>query len=161
MLNGIGEIVSVAECGCCVSDTRTIELAQAPAADGGLSATALFQELYRELRKLAHRQLAPAHPGGDGTLNTTALVHEAFLKLRGSDGAAVEGRGHFFALAARAMRQIIIDQARRHATEKRGGGAARTSLDENVIAIDQEADHLLALDQAISRLEALDERLAV
>jgi RNA polymerase sigma factor (TIGR02999 family) len=136
------------------------ELLQAHAAGDRATVTGLFPAFYEELRKLAHRQLGAGRPQKDRTLNTTALVHEAFLKLGGGNGSTVESRGHFFALAARAMRQIIIDQARRHNAEKRGGNAPRTLLDENMIAIGQEADYLLELDQALSRLEVLDERLA-
>jgi len=135
------------------------ELLEAQAAGDRAAVTELFPAFYDELRRLAHRQLGRGGRAGDRTLNTTALVHEAFLKLEGCDASAIDSRRHFFALAALGMRQIIIDQARRHKTDKRGAGAERTSLDENVIAIDEEADHLLALDQAMSRLEEVDERL--
>lgn len=136
------------------------EILEARAVGDRAAITELFPAFYDELRRLAHRHLARGGRAGDRTLNTTALVHEAFLKLDGVDAQTVESRRHFFALAALAMRQIIIDQARRHNAEKRGGNALRTLLDENMIAIDQEADYLLELDQALSQLEVLDERLA-
>lgn len=120
----------------------------------------LFPAFYDELRRLAHRQLGPADRRGDRTLNTTALVHEAFLKLDRGAHAPVVDRGHFFALAARAMRQIIVDEVRRHAASKRGDGLRRTRFEEEVVAIDEDAARLLAIDEALSRLEARDARLA-
>ena len=135
------------------------EILEARAAGDRPAIADLFPAFYDELRRLAHRQLARGGGGRDRTLNTTALVHEAFVKLDGGKASAIESRMHFFALAALAMRQIIIDEARRYKTDKRGAGAERTSMDENVIAIDDEADHLLALDQALSRLQGVDDRL--
>jgi RNA polymerase sigma factor (TIGR02999 family) len=134
-------------------------LVRAHAAGDRAAVTRLFPAFYDELRRLAHRQLARDAPRGARTLSTTALVHEAFLKLGHTDGPAVENRRHFFALVAQAMRQIIIDDARRHMTGKRGGGALRLSFDEQEVAVEREADRLLALDQALARLDALDPRL--
>jgi RNA polymerase sigma factor (TIGR02999 family) len=112
---------------------------------------------YEELRRLARRQLG-ATPAG-GTLATTALVHEAFLKLvrRPVD---IQDRTHFFALAARAMRQIIVDHARARRAQKRGGARYPTSLDADEIAIDETADELVGIDEALARLEQVDARLA-
>ncbi|MCB9517044.1 MAG: sigma-70 family RNA polymerase sigma factor [Candidatus Latescibacteria bacterium] len=117
----------------------------------------LFTLLYRELREIAHRQL------GGGTLGTTAVVHEAYLKLLGSEGLSAQDRGHFFALASRVMRQILVDRARAQRAQKRGGGAAHLPLDELLAAApdaDASAAALLDLDAALVRLEALDPRLS-
>jgi RNA polymerase sigma factor (TIGR02999 family) len=138
----------------------TNALLQAHAAGDRVGVARLFPAFYDELRRLAHRQLANGVADGDRTLNTTALVHEAFLKLGQRDGLAVENRRHFFALVAQAMRQIIVDDARRHMTGKRGGGAVRLAFDENIVAVDGEAERLVALDRALARLDAIDPRLA-
>ncbi len=116
---------------------------------------ALFPLVYGELRALAHRQLGR---GGRGTLNTTAVVHEAYMRLAGP-GFAPEDRGHFFNVAARAMRQILIDHARRHLAGKRGGGAPHTLLEDCDVAVDARAAELIDLDSAMDRLGRLDERL--
>ena len=95
--------------------------------------------------------------GRDITLNTTALVHETYLKLR-DHVAATTTSAQFFTLVARAMRQILVDYARRNAAEKRGGGRAVT-LDDDAVANPDRADELLALDEALEQLQALDPRL--
>jgi RNA polymerase sigma factor (TIGR02999 family) len=118
----------------------------------------LFQVLYAELRTAARRQLARGNPGD--TLNTTALVHEAYLKLIRVGEGGWRDRGHFFALAARAMRQIAIDHARRAAAEKRGGAVVVVSLDTLDVPDLAHADDLLLLEQALDRLEAVDSDLA-
>ena len=135
------------------------ELLRAHAAGDGATVTRLFPVFYEDLRHLASRQLGRNAPMGRRTLNTTALVHEAFVKFSAHGGSTVESRAHFFALAARAMRQVIVSHARRHLTEKRGGDLKAVSLDEEVVAIEEEASHLLELDEALSRLEELEERL--
>jgi RNA polymerase sigma factor (TIGR02999 family) len=96
--------------------------------------------------------------GGAESLVTTALVHEAYLKLAADARAAWTDRVHFFAVAARAMRQILIDHARTRGRAKRGSGQQHASLDENVAQVSAEAERLLALDQALERLERQDER---
>lgn len=93
------------------------------------------------------------------TLSTTGLVHEAYLKLAGQAGGAWTDRGHFLAVAAQAMRRVLVDHARRHAAAKRGGGATRVSLDEVNLAVEEQADALVALDVALTRLAALDPRM--
>ncbi len=118
----------------------------------------LFPVVYDDLRRRAHGQLARRRPGE--TLSTTALVHEAYLKLSGSAGQTYEDRVHFFAVASRAMRQILVDYARRTAAAKRGGAVAPVSLDPEQLGDPGRADELVALDEALGRLEALDERLA-
>ena len=120
-----------------------------------------FEELvplvYEDLRRIARRQLARHR--AQGTLNTTALVHEAYLKLVDQTRVEVNDRNHFFAIAARAMRQIIIDYARKRTAQKRGGGQFPVSLDNIQIPVAAQADTLLAIDDALERLSALNERL--
>jgi RNA polymerase sigma factor (TIGR02999 family) len=116
-----------------------------------------FSAAYAELRRLARRQLRHRQPGQ--TLATTALVHEAFLKLVRRP-VALEDQSHFFALAARAMRQILVDYARERCTQKRNRGLRALTLDEAAIPVDRIADDLIAIDRALSRLELVDERLA-
>jgi RNA polymerase sigma factor (TIGR02999 family) len=113
--------------------------------------------VYEELRAMAHRQLAKGRPGQ--TLDTTALVHEAYLKLVGARGAGWNDRRHFLAVAATAMRQIVVDHARRRNAQKRGGGVEPSLLDEGRLGLDGRATEILALDQALGRLSQLDERL--
>lgn len=117
----------------------------------------LVAAVYDDLVTLARRQLRRV--GGNETLATTGLVHEAYLRLAEQTRAEWQDRGHFFAVAATAMRQIAISYARRHRAAKRGGGQARVTFDENVLAVEEQAAELLALDQALERLRSLDERL--
>ncbi|MCA9290468.1 MAG: sigma-70 family RNA polymerase sigma factor [Phycisphaerales bacterium] len=124
------------------------------------AASQLLPLVYDELRRLAHQRMA-AEPA-DHTLQATALVHEAYLRLVGdADAANWDSRGHFFAAAARAMRRILIERARRHAAAKHGGGRQRVSFNR----IDDEPDDetgvdLIALDEALTRLESEDPRLS-
>ena len=118
----------------------------------------LFPVVYDELRRIAHRQLGRDRP--DHTLGTTALVHEAYLKLVDQTRAQLTDRAHFFAVAARAMRRILVDYARRHRAEKRGGARAPVSLDDTALPATQRADTLVALDEALMRLAEVDERLS-
>jgi RNA polymerase sigma factor (TIGR02999 family) len=115
--------------------------------------------VYDELRKLASAQLANEKPGQ--TLQPTALVHEAYLRLLG--GASPEqwnSRGHFFAAAARAIRRILVDNARRKQTSKHGGGRVRQSLDAAEPALPEPREDLLALDEALKKLATVDARAA-
>jgi RNA polymerase sigma factor (TIGR02999 family) len=123
----------------------------------------LFGLVYDELTALARRQRARWH--GNDTLNTTALVHEAYLKLVDQERIGVEGRAHFFALAARAMRHILSNYARDQRRQKRGGAYDHVSVDAVQVAAGGElvldggtADTLVALDEALARLEALSPR---
>ena len=116
----------------------------------------LFPLVYREFHGRAHQLLARRRPGE--TLSTTALVHETYLKLAGSAKQSYEDRLHFFAVASRAMRQILVDYARRNAAAKRGGSRAVT-LDPEAVANPDRADELIALDEGLERLEQLDPRL--
>jgi RNA polymerase sigma factor (TIGR02999 family) len=113
--------------------------------------------VYDDLRRIASQQLRRLR--GAATLDTTALVHEAYLKLVDQSRLEVDDRNHFFGIAARAMRQIVIDHARKRGAKKRGGGRWAVSLDSVQIAIDGQAEMLLALDQALGRLSLLNERL--
>jgi RNA polymerase sigma factor (TIGR02999 family) len=117
----------------------------------------LYALVYQELHRLAARQLRGAY---DGRSATTSLVHETYLKLIGSERLEAEDRGHLLAIAARAMRQILIDRIRRAQTEKRGAGRIPIELDELVLVAEDRTEALLAVDQALRRLEALDPRLA-
>ncbi len=118
----------------------------------------LMPLVYDDLRRRAHRQLARA--GSAGALNTTGLVHEAYLKLVRAPEAHWEDRNHFFGVAVSAMRSVIVDYARRHLAQKRGGAAPHVSLDDNLLRVDEDADELLAIHQALERLAALDGRLS-
>lgn len=124
------------------------------------AAADLFGLVYADLKRIARRQLGAAR-GAASTLTTTALVHEAYFRLARPDNLDLVDRGHFFAVAARAMRQILVDHARRRVAEKRGGGAVALELDEGrVAAAEDRAEMLVALDVALEKLEQLDAQLA-
>jgi RNA polymerase sigma factor (TIGR02999 family) len=123
------------------------------------AAEELLPLIYDELRQLAALKLALEKPGQ--TLEATALVHEAYLRLVGnSDERHWNSRGHFYAAAAQAMRNILVDNARHKRREKHGGGRQRLALDEALPAPPNDADALLALDEALSRLAAEDPEAA-
>jgi RNA polymerase sigma factor (TIGR02999 family) len=109
-----------------------------------------------ELRRLAHRYMRREKPGH--TLQTSALINEAYVRLVDQSKIQWEGRSHFFGIAARLMRQILVDQARRRSFAKRGGGALRVSLSEAAaVALEQSAE-VMALDDALEKLEKIDRR---
>jgi RNA polymerase sigma factor (TIGR02999 family) len=114
----------------------------------------LLPMVYEELRKLAAQRLARESPGQ--TLQATALVHEAYLRLIGSETPSWNGRGHFFAAAAEAMRRILIENARRKRAEKHGGDLQRVDLDGVDVPEDAPSEDILAVDEALSRLAAED-----
>jgi RNA polymerase sigma factor (TIGR02999 family) len=119
----------------------------------------LMPLVYDELRKLAAQKLAQETPGQ--TLQATALVHEAYVRLVDVDKVQHwNGRGHFFAAAAEAMRRILVDQARRKQAEKHGGDRLRVDLPEGLAAAEARSDDLVALDEALSRLELHDPEAA-
>jgi RNA polymerase sigma factor (TIGR02999 family) len=119
------------------------------------AAEQLLPLVYDELRKLAAAKLAQEKPGQ--TLQATALVHEAYLRLVDVDQAQRwDSRGYFFAAAAEAMRRILVENARRKRSLKRGGGLVRHELDEVELAVPELGDDLLALDEALVRLAAKD-----
>jgi len=119
---------------------------------------ALLPLVYVELHAMAHRRLSPG--ARDVTLDTTALVHEAYLRLFDRSQLDWKDRQHFFSVAAIAMRQIIVDHARKRSAEKRGGQLKRVDLDASQLALEDQAEEILALNEALSRLALLDERLA-
>jgi RNA polymerase sigma factor (TIGR02999 family) len=121
------------------------------------AAEQLLPLVYDELRKLAAQRLAQEKPGQ--TLQATALVHEAYLRLVAGE-PHWNGRGHFFAAAAQAMRRILVENARCKRRLKRGGGAAREELDESNLVAPAMPDDLVALDEALSQLAVVDPRAA-
>ena len=134
-------------------------LLDAAAAGDPRAAGELLPLVYDELRKLAASRLAAEKPGQ--TLQATALVHEAYLRLIGGDpGQAWNGRGHFFAAAAEAMRRILVDAARRKQTEKHGGDRERVDLSAIDLAVEGPAVDLLELDEALEKLGRKDPRKA-
>ena len=132
------------------------QLLQAASAGDPHAAAALLPLVYEELRRLAaHRLAGERH---EHTLQPTALVHEAWLKIAGTDERIWQGRNHFLAAAAEAMRRILVDRARRRLAAKRGAGAER--LDTDVLDIPAPApdDQLLAMSEALEKFSALDSR---
>ena len=116
----------------------------------------LLPLIYTELRQLARRYMRRERPGH--TMQTTALIHEAYLRLVDQNQVRWENQAHFFGIAARLMRQILIEHARSHSRAKRGGGAGTISLDEAALVSQARAAELLALDDALERLAAVDPR---
>ena len=107
--------------------------------------------VYTDLKEIARGQLRRERV--DHTLDATALVHEAYMKLAAPAGLASKDRAHFLGIAARAMRQVLVDHARRVKAEKRGGGWSRTTLGGKAFTLDLEPEALLALDKALDQLE--------
>ncbi len=134
----------------------------------GSAAERLLPLVYGELRRLAQTYLASERTGH--TLQATALVHEAYLKLVDQKTTQLQGRDHFFAVAARAMRQILVDHARGRGRDKRGGGAKRIELDEAIVLHDGSSvqspgaaspdSQIIFLDDSLAALAKLDERQA-
>lgn len=118
----------------------------------------LYDHVYEELHQMAHYQLRRGQEGH--TLNTTALVHEAYLKLFDQTRVGVQDRAHFFALSARAMRQILVDHFRRNQAQKRGGDRTVFRFIDGQVPAQVRGEVLLALDEALKRLAQLNERLA-
>jgi RNA polymerase sigma factor (TIGR02999 family) len=116
----------------------------------------LFRLVYEPLRRIARRQLARVRPGQ--TLQTTAVVNEVYVRLAAREGSPWQDRAHFFAVSAKAMRHILIDYARSRGYAKRGGQAARVTLDEASAPAAQRPMDLVALDEALGRLEAENSR---
>ena len=123
-----------------------------------LSPNELYPLVYEELKRIAHHQLQARDTSA--TLSTTELVHEAFFKLAAPSSAQWEGRAHFFGAAARAMRQVLVEFARRRGAAKRGGAQTPVSLSDAHGAFQVELDQILSLNSALERLSAADERLA-
>ena len=112
---------------------------------------------YQELRAIAHRRLVARDHGG--TLSTTALVHEAYLKLADQSRAGWRDQAHFLALASLAMRHVLVDRARERMALKRGGVRRQITLNEDVVAVEDQPETLLQLDEALDRLSNVDPRL--
>ena len=117
---------------------------------------ALYAAVYDELKRIARGHL---RANARGTLCTTELVHEAYLKLGHGPAYGWDGRAHFFGAASRAMREVLVDFARRRKAAKRGGVMQRVSLGEAEGSLDMQIDEILALDSALDRLDTLNERL--
>ena len=137
--------------------TQVTQLLQRLSSGDERAAHELMPLVYDELRALAAGVLRDDRRRH--TLQPTALVHEAYLKLVGAEAPGWEGHRHFLGVAARAMRSVLVDHARRKHAEKRGGGAERLPLDEVVAAFEERAPDLLALDAALERLAAMDPEL--
>jgi RNA polymerase sigma factor (TIGR02999 family) len=118
------------------------------------AADELLPLVYGELRKLAASKLAQQPP--DQTLQPTALVHEAYIRLLGDGSHSWQDRRHFFAAAAEAMRHLLVDRARRKATERHGGGWRRVDLDNGVVATTTTEDNILLINEALEKLTAHD-----
>ena len=116
----------------------------------------VFTLVYDELHRLAQAQRR--RWSGDSTLDTTALVHEAYLKLVGQQDASWNDRGHFLAVASRAMRHLLVNYAERRRAAKRGGGAAPVSLEDFNPVSEEVADEVIALHEALERLAAVSDR---
>ena len=137
------------------SERVTLLLANAAGGDAQ-AASALLPLVYTELRRLARAQLGREDPGQ--TLQPTALVHEAYVRLVGSREVKWKSRGHFFGAAARAMRRILVERARRKGRIKHGGALRRVEWDGESIEAPEPAVDILCLNEALERLEARDKR---
>src|SRR5437016_12242721 len=141
-----------------VSQQRVTELL-AHWSDGDDAALAELTPLvYEELRHLAHHFMEGQRP--DHTLQTTALVNEAYLRLADQTNPRWQNRAHFFAVAARAMRQILVSYARSQRSQKRGGGALKVELDEVAVVSPEESKEIVDVHEALERLAVLDSRKA-
>ena len=116
----------------------------------------LIPVIYQELHRLAAGHLRYERP--DHTLQPTALVHEAYIKLVAQRNTDWQSRAHFFAVASKLMRRILVDYARRHLRAKRGGGQEKLALDDVLLVSTERPDNMLALDESLTRLEKLDAR---
>ena len=138
-------------------DDKPVTQVLQAAMEGDLEAARnLLPMVYDELRKLARARLRVLPPGQ--TLQPTALVHEAYIRLVGKQDPGWDGRGHFFAAAAQAMRNSLVEQARRKMARKRGGGKRRIDIDEAEPAFAPPSGDVLAVDEAVKRLEEDDPR---
>jgi RNA polymerase sigma factor (TIGR02999 family) len=122
------------------------------------AANRLMDHLYKQLRQLAAHYMRSERP--DHTLQPTALVHEAYLRIFGSQPITWQNRAHFFAVAARQMRRVLVDHARRAGAGKRGGRAVKVTLDEASGLSDKCEEDLGAIDEVLDRLEKIDARAA-
>jgi RNA polymerase sigma factor (TIGR02999 family) len=141
-----------------VSPHRVTQLLQQWSRGDDSALAELTPLVYEELRRLAHHYMEAERP--DHTLQTTALVNEAYLRLADQSNPNWQSRAHFFAVAARAMRQILVSYARSNRAQKRGGGAARIEFDEAAILSLAQSNEIVDVHEALERLATLDERKA-
>ena len=141
-----------------VSPDRVTQLLQQWSHGDDSALAELTPLVYEELRRLAHHYMEGERP--DHTLQTTALVNEAYLRLADQTASNWQSRAHFFAVAARAMRQILVSYARSNRAQKRGGGVARIELDEAAILSPEQSKEIVDLHEALERLGTLDSRKA-
>jgi RNA polymerase sigma-70 factor, ECF subfamily len=143
-----------------MNERGDVTLLLARVGDGDEQAAAqLVPLVYKELRRIAAAMMRRERP--DHTLQPTAVVHEAFIRLMDGDRTRFENRAHFFAIAARSMRRVLVDHARRRLADKRGGEAHhRVELGDEFALTAQQSEEVLGLDEALEQLEALDPRQA-
>lgn len=141
-----------------VSQQRVTELLEQWSHGNSAALAELTPLVYEELRHIAHHHMSGQRP--DHTLQTTALVNEVYLRLADQTNPRWQNRAHFFAVAARAMRQILVSYARSNRAQKRGGGAVRVELDEAAILSPEQSKEIVDLHEALERLAALDARKA-
>jgi RNA polymerase sigma-70 factor (ECF subfamily) len=141
-----------------VSPHRVTQLLQQWSQGEDSALAELTPLVYEELRRLAHHYMEGERP--DHTLQTTALVNEAYLRLADQTNPNWQSRAHFFAVAARAMRRILVNYAKSNRAQKRGGGAARIELDEAAILSPEQSKEIVDLHEALERLATLNSRKA-
>jgi RNA polymerase sigma factor (TIGR02999 family) len=141
-----------------ISPRRVTQLLQQWSRGNDAALGELTPLVYEELRRLAHHFMEGQRP--DHTLQTTALVNEAYLRLADQTNPRWQNRAHFFAVAARAMRQILVSHARSNQAQKRGGGGPRIELDESAILSPEQSKEIVDLHEALERLGTLDSRKA-
>jgi RNA polymerase sigma factor (TIGR02999 family) len=141
-----------------VSSHRVTQLLEQWSHGNNAALTELTPLVYDELRRLAHHQMEGQRPGH--TLQTTALVNEAYLRLADQTNPRWQNRAHFLAVAARAMRQILVSYARTQQAQKRGGGALKVDLDEAALVSPEESKEIVDLHEALEQLGTLDSRKA-
>jgi len=141
-----------------VSQQRVTELLAHWSHGDNAALAELTPLVYEELRRLAHYFMEGQRP--DHTLQTTALVNEAYLRLADQTKTSWQNRAHFFAVASRAMRQILVNYAKSNQAQKRGGGALKVELDEAAIVSPEQSREIVDLHEALERLATLDSRKA-
>lgn len=139
-------------------DSETTELLLSARSGDGEASERLIAHLYEDLRGIARQRLRQLRPGQ--TLDTTSLVHEAYIRLVDGNRVDPVDRGHFLALASRAMRFVLVDHARSRGAEKRGGGVEPVTLDRVQVAREEEVEGLLELEEALETLGRVSPRLA-
>lgn len=118
----------------------------------------LMPIVYDELRRRAHYQLSRGGP--DAALDTTGLVHEAWMRLARTENVSFADRNHFYGVAVKAMRSVVVDYARRRHAQKRGGISRQVDLDDDLLRVEEDAAGILSVNQALERLAVVDGRLA-